>query len=466
MISASSFQGKSVAVFGLARSGRLAAEALAAAGANVRAWDDRAERREELGGRAIHMVDLARDPWPPTDALVLSPGVPLTHPEPHAVVQRALEAGAEIIGDIEVFLRNRPASKLVGITGTNGKSTTTALIAHILERAGVAAAMGGNIGRPVLDLPALPADGVYVLEVSSYQIDLTPSWRADVAVLLNITPDHLDRHGGMANYIAIKKRIFGGQTSEDVAIVGIDDEATAAIADELSHRPAGRVVRIAVGREVAGGVYALDGHLIDGRGDPATTIVALKALERLAGAHNWQNAAAAAAACLALGLDRAAVADGLESFPGLAHRMELAGELAGVRFVNDSKATNADAAARALSSYDEIYWIAGGQAKEGGISSLLARLANVRRAYLIGEAAGDFAAALGGRVPVAESGTIDRAVAEAYRDAAEAVAAGRAARPVVLLSPACASFDQFSDFEARGEAFKAAVAALGAGGGA
>jgi UDP-N-acetylmuramoylalanine--D-glutamate ligase len=452
MIPVPQYANRTVAVFGLARSGLSAARALRAGGARVEAWDDSPARR--AAAAEFDLTDPMQTDWRRVAALVLSPGVPLTHPAPHPVVQQAKQAGVPVIGDVELFAGAALPARRVGITGTNGKSTTTALIGHVLRAGGRSVAVGGNIGMPVLDLEALGADGIYALEMSSYQIDLAPSLICDVAVLLNITPDHLDRHGTMAGYVAVKRRIFAGQSGHQTAVIGVDDEHCAGIYREL--RAAGRqkIVPIAIGRRIEDGISVIEGRLYEGT--TAEPAVDLRDCAALLGAHNWQNAAAAFAVGRALGLSRAEIATGMQSFPGLAHRMERVAEVGGVRFINDSKATNADAAAKALACYAAIYWIAGGKPKEGGIESLDAFHPRIRHAYLIGEAAPLFAATLAGKVDTTIAGTLDRAVQAAY------AAARREGMPgaVVLLSPACASFDQFIDFEARGEAFKRHVAAL------
>ncbi|HYM30558.1 MAG TPA: UDP-N-acetylmuramoyl-L-alanine--D-glutamate ligase [Candidatus Cybelea sp.] len=452
MIPVPQFKNRTVAVFGLARSGLAAIKALAAGGARVRAWDDAAMRRETV--RGAELVDLAKADWRGTAALVLSPGVPLTHPKPHPVVTSAKSARVPVIGDVELFAGAGLQAKRIGITGTNGKSTTTALVGHLLRVAGRTVEVGGNIGRPILDLAPLGPDGAYVIEMSSYQIDLAPSLVCDVAVLLNITPDHLDRHGSMAGYVAVKRRIFAGQHENQTAVIGVDDADCARIYDALRLEGRRKVVPIAIGRHIANGICVVDGQLReDGEAEP---VIDLARCAGLPGAHNWQNAAAAFAVARALGVARADIVRGLTSFPGLAHRMERVGTRHGVLFVNDSKATNADAAAKALACYDAIYWIAGGKAKEGGIAALEAFYPRIRHAYLIGEAAEDFARTLKGKVAADKVGTLDRAVAAAHAQAL----ADRMPNAVVLLSPACASFDQFTDFEARGEAFRALVAAL------
>ena len=448
------YRDRTVGVFGLGASGVSAARALDAGGAQVLAWDDVEARREAAASAARLRLD-PPDAWRDFSALVLSPGVPLTHAEPHPVVRLARRHGAEVIGDVELFARARPGSRVISITGTNGKSTTTALIGHLLAGAGLPAATGANLGRPVLDLESLADDGVYVLELSSYQIDLTHSLRPAVAVLLNLSPDHLDRHGDMAGYIAAKRRLFEMAERDAILVVGVDDDDCRGIAEAML--AAGRgVVPIAVGRSLDFGFYVVDGVIHRAGEQGRDEIASLAGIESLRGSHNWQNAAAAVAAAMSLGLDKETIQRGLRSFPGLAHRMQRLAEVDGVGFVNDSKATNADAAARALAAYDDIYWIAGGLPKAGGIASLAGYFPRIARAYLIGTAAPEFARTLEGRVPFEISGDLVTAVRSAYRDASAAEGAGR----VVLLSPACASFDQFANFEARGEAFARLVREL------
>jgi UDP-N-acetylmuramoylalanine--D-glutamate ligase len=447
MIPITAFRGRSVAVVGLARSGMAAARALAAGGARVAAWDDAEQRRRAA---PFPMVDPMTADLGDLAALVLSPGIPLTHPAPHPVVRRAQEAHVEVIGDVELLFRQRLGAAVVGITGTNGKSTTTALIGHMLASAGRPAQVGGNIGAAVLDLDPLSAGGTYVIELSSFQIDLTPSLACDVAVLLNLTPDHLDRHGDMQGYVAVKRRIF--DHAGGTAVIGVDDEYGRRIAADLTARGGRRVVPISVERPLDRGIAVLGGRVsIDGRPAPAIDLTRAAAL---IGTHNHQNAAAAIAVGLALGLGLDAIAEGLATFPGLAHRLERIATVNGVAYINDSKATNADAAGKALAAFDGIYWIAGGKPKAGGIAPLADLFPRIRKAFLIGEAAEGFARTLEGKVPFEIAGTLDRAV-----DAAGAAAERAGGRPVVLLSPACASYDQFKDFEARGEAFRALVLA-------
>jgi UDP-N-acetylmuramoylalanine--D-glutamate ligase len=455
MIVVDSFAGRKVAVLGLARTGRAAARSLAAGGAEVLAWDDNQSVREAVGGE-IPLVDLAGADWSGIPLLVLSPGIPHDHPEPHPAVARAGAAGVEIIGDIELLGRAQPAAGYVGITGTNGKSTTTALIGHILAAAGQRVEVGGNLGAAALSLAPLGCDGTYVIEASSFQLELITTLAFDVAILLNITPDHLERHGGMDGYIAAKRRIFAHRRADAVAIVGIDDSLSRDIADELRRTGPARVVPIAVGSPAPGGVYVEDGRLIDATGAEPATVLDLAAAERLPGAHNWQNAAAAYAAARSLGLPGEAAAAAIRTFPGLAHRQELVDTIDGVRFINDSKATNADAAEKALACYQAVYWIAGGLPKEGGITTLAPHFGRLRHAYLIGTATEEFAATLGSSVPFTRSGDLASAVAAAAAQARRDGVDGA----VVLLSPACASYDQFAHFEARGDAFRALVAGL------
>lgn len=455
MIAASTAKGRRVALFGLGGSGLATARALHAAGADLICHDDNPQKVEEARAEGIPTGDLRETDFSKVGELVLSPGVPLTHPAPHWTVALARKHNVPVIGDIELFCRERrakaPDNPFIAITGTNGKSTTTALIAHVFANAGRDVQMGGNIGRAVLSLDEPGPGKVYVVECSSYQIDLTPSIDPDAGILLNLAPDHLDRHGTMENYAAIKARLVAAAGH---AIIGNDDVHCTAIADALE-RQGRRVSRIASGKRLAEGVHARAGQLIEATRGEERVLFELAHAPALAGEHNAQNAAAAWLACREGGLDDGEIAAGLASFPGLAHRMERVGHLGGVLFINDSKATNADAAARALASFDAIHWIAGGLAKEGGIDSLKPYFAKVRKAYLVGEAAPEFAATIGASAPFEISGTIAQAVASAAADAS------RSDEGVVLLSPACASFDQFANFEKRGDAFREAVRALG-----
>ncbi|CAA2136302.1 UDP-N-acetylmuramoyl-L-alanine--D-glutamate ligase [Methylobacterium bullatum] len=450
MTPATTFAGRTVALFGLGGSGLATAVSLQAGGARVVAWDDSPESRARARERGIGVADLRSADWSGFSALILAPGVPLTHPAPHWTVDLAKAAGIEIVGDVELFCRERakiaPNSPFIAITGTNGKSTTTALIAHILRDAGLDVQMGGNIGTAILSLEP-PAPGRYhVIELSSFQIDLTPSLNPSVGVLLNITPDHLDRHGTMENYAAIKERLIRGSA---LAVVGVDDEPSRAIADR--HR--GPLVRIGVARQDVDGLTVRDG-IVAGRSGEA--IADVSGIGSLRGAHNWQNAAVAIAVAQALAVTDGQIASALVSFPGLPHRMEEVGRRGRVLFVNDSKATNADSTEKALTAFRDIHWILGGKPKEGGIDLLAPLFDRVAHAYLIGAASDAFAATLEGRVPYTRCGTLDVAT----KQAAESAARSEASEPVVLLSPACASYDQFKSFEDRGDQFRALVRGL------
>jgi len=458
MIPVTIYAGRDVAVVGAGLSGLATARALEAGGAHVAVWDDKEGARDEAAAAGLTVADLTTADFSRFAALVLAPGVPLTHPEPHWSVRRARASGIEVVGDVELFFRERAGqqagAKVVVVTGTNGKSTTAALTAHLLSAAGKRVALGGNIGKAVLDLDPF-ADGLtYVLELSSFQIDLTPSLAPDAAALLNITPDHLDRHGTLADYARIKAQVFAQLGADATAVIGVDDEPCRAIAETL-HGPYA-VKRIAVGHAVQSGVWAEDSVLVEMEGGQEVARADLAGIGALRGAHNWQNAAAAYALARSQGLDSAAIQEGLKSFAGLAHRMEQVARRGKVLFVNDSKATNADAAGKALASFGDIYWIIGGRAKEGGLSGLEPFFPRIVRAYLIGEAADDFARQLGQRVDHIVCGTLDRAVAQAAADANRS----GAAEPVVLLSPACASYDQFANFAKRGDAFRDIVLRL------
>ncbi len=455
MIPVTTFAGKTVAVFGLGGSGLATCHALIAGGANVIAFDDDARKVEEAKAANVTTADLRSIDWSTIAALILTPGVPLTHPQPHWSAKLANDAGVEIIGDVELFCRERrahaPDAPFVAITGTNGKSTTTALIAHILREAGRDVQMGGNIGVPVLQLEPPTNARHYVIECSSYQIDLAPSIDPTIGIMLNVTPDHIDRHGTIENYAAVKSRILGRAKTR---IVGVDDDFGRGMARGLAAMQK-FVVPISIKQIVPHGYVGGEKNIYRTGASEAEDIADLAGIGSLRGSHNMQNAVAAFAACSALGVDDKTIQAALRTFPGLAHRMEEIGKKGAVLFINDSKATNADSAAKALASFDNIYWIAGGKQKEGGIESLTEFFPRIAKAYLIGEAAQDFAATLNGHVPYEISGTLDAAVVQAARDAA---ASGKPA--VVLLSPACASFDQFRNFEERGEHFRKLVQTL------
>jgi len=459
MIPVTTFAGRKVAVFGLGGSGLASASSLLAGGADVVAGDDNTDHVAKAASGGIPTADLHTIDWSKFAALVLAPGVPLTHPKPHWVVDLARAANVPVIGDIELFCRERrahaPEAPVVAITGTNGKSTTTALIAHLLQSAGRDAQVGGNIGTAVLSL-APPRDGrAYVLECSSYQIDLAPTLDPTVGVLINLSADHLDRHGTIDHYAAVKERLVAGVAPHGTAVIGVDDEWCRAAAVRVE-RGGVRVVRISAQHALPNGIYVQGEQLIQSDAGNARPIALLHGIGSLRGRHNAQNAACAAAAALALGLDARAIQAGLWSFPGLAHRMEELGRNGDVLFVNDSKATNADSTAQALACFENIFWILGGKSKTGGITSLAHFFPRIRKAFLIGEASDEFAATLEGKVPYEKVGTLERATDAAAR----AAEASRLEDAVVLLSPACASFDQYRNFEVRGDAFRALVKAI------
>jgi UDP-N-acetylmuramoylalanine--D-glutamate ligase len=464
MIPVRGVDGKVVAVLGLGRSGLAAARALQAGGAEVLLWDDGAAAREKAEAEGFTCTDLLRrGGLDRATLLVTSPGIAHLYPAPHPIIAKALELGVPVDNDIGLFFRSYAteawddfdtAPKVVCITGSNGKSTTTALIHHILTEAGRPCQMGGNIGVGVLDLDPAVNEEVVVLELSSYQTELARSLTPDVAVFTNLSPDHMDRHNGMGGYFAAKRRLFS-EGGPDRAVIGVDEAEGRFMAGQMAEGPGDdRVIRISSGQKLEGfawAVFARKGFLAEWRRGKQVASVDLRAMPGLPGAHNHQNACAAWAACRALGLSPRVIEAGLASFGGLAHRSQLVGERGGVRFVNDSKATNVDSAAQALRAYPAIRWILGGQGKDGGIAALAPDWGGVRKAYLIGASAAEFAAQLGD-LPHEICGDMATAVARA---AAEAEAG-----EVVLLSPAAASFDQYPNFEKRGEDFTAQVKAV------
>jgi len=459
LIPITTFVGKKVAIFGLGGSGLASASALLAGGADVVGWDDNVDAVAKATSAGVPTADLRQLDWSRISALVLAPGVPLTHPAPHWPVGLARAAAVEVIGDIELFCRERrrqaPRAPFVAITGTNGKSTTTALVAHLLRCGGHETQVGGNIGTAILSLQPPRIGRAHVIEVSSYQIDLAPTLDPSIGILLNISEDHLDRHGTIREYAAVKERLVAGVPADGTAIVGVDDNWCAAAADRIEHAGK-RVVRVSVRRPLPDGLYVQGETIVRAAGASGRPIAHVGGIGSLRGAHNAQNAACAVAAALALSIPSNRIQQGLVSFPGLAHRMEQVGRTGGVLFVNDSKATNADSAAQALACFSTIFWIVGGKPKTGGLESLAGFFPRIRKAYLIGEAAAEFARQLDGRVAYVVAGTLERAVDLAARDAQ----ACEAQEPVVLLSPACASFDQYRNFEVRGDRFRALVQAL------
>ncbi len=459
MIPITAFAGKRLALFGLGSSGLASASALLAGGADVIAWDDNEEAVLKAHSAGVPTADLRPLDWSKISALVLAPGVPLTHPAPHWSVGLARAAAVEVIGDVELFCRERrsvaPDAPFVAITGTNGKSTTTALLAHMVRDSGREAETGGNIGTAILSLLPPQRGRVHVVEVSSYQIDLAPTLDPSIGILLNVSEDHLDRHGTLANYAAVKERVITGVPREGTAIVGVDDNPCAAAADRAERRGQS-ILRVSVRRPLPDGLYIEAETIMQAAGGSARPIARIGGIGSLRGVHNAQNAACATGAAMALGLSAREIERGLQTFPGLVHRMEQVGRIGPVLFVNDSKATNADSAAQALACFSDVFWIAGGRAKTGGIASLAGFFPRIRKAYLIGEAAAGFAAELECKVDYVISGTLEQAVNDAARDAT----ASSGGEPVVLLSPACASFDQYRNFEIRGDKFRELVRAL------
>jgi UDP-N-acetylmuramoylalanine--D-glutamate ligase len=453
MIALPTYSGET-AIFGLGRSGLAALATLVAAGNQVVAWDDAEAPRAKAAELGADIRDLTQN-FGAAERLIVSPGVPLTHPEPHQVIVAARAAGAEILGDMDLFAdalahgELRDAVTLIGITGTNGKSTTTALVAHMLQAGGHKTYQGGNIGTPVLDLP-LEQGAAYVLELSSYQLDLNRRFGVDIGVWLNLTPDHLDRHGDMAGYAAAKTQMFAQGKAAQARIICIDDAHGRALADDLAQDG---LPLVTLGAQNADLIYLTNAFQAAGEN------LSLVACPALPGAHNAQNAAAAFAVGQAMGLPQDDILSAFQSFGGMPHRLQMIADYEAIKFVNDSKATNIEATRHALAAFDNIYWIAGGRAKlnadgQIGLDMLHPYFGNVRGAYLIGEAAQAFGSVLSENMPITMSGTLDQAVA----DAALQAKSDHLDAPVVLLSPACASFDQYDDFEARGDAFAAATA--------
>ncbi|QHQ34047.1 UDP-N-acetylmuramoyl-L-alanine--D-glutamate ligase [Algicella marina] len=461
MIPVRGYEGHRVAVLGLGRSGLVAARALRAGGAEVVAWDDNPEARAAAEAEGFTPVDLSRDAaWEDVRTLILSPGIPALYPAPNPIVEKAWTHGAVVDNDIGLFFRSyatedwglmdRPP-RVICVTGSNGKSTTTALIHHCLKAIGMPAQMAGNIGRGVLDLEPGVDGEVVVLELSSYQTEVARALAPDIAIFMNLTPDHLDRHGGMGGYFAAKRRLFA-EGGPERAIIGVDEAEGRYLAAEMRQEAEGGdpVIRISSAQKLVGGwnVFARKGFLSEWRKGRQVASIDLREMAGLPGAHNHQNACAAYAALRSLGVAPKKIEVALASYPGLPHRCQLIGEKGGVRFVNDSKATNADAAEKALLAFPRVRWILGGRAKDGGIAALAPLFDRVAKAYLIGEAAESFGATLG-TVPQETCGDMATAVSRAAAEAEPG--------EVVLLAPAAASFDQYSSFETRGDDFVAAV---------
>ncbi len=464
MIPVRGYEGRRVAVLGLGRSGLATARALVAGGAEPLLWDDSPEARARAEAEGFVLTDLTRDrAWEGVSLLVTSPGIPHLYPRPNPVIARAWDAGVPVDNDIGLFFRSfgsrawedfDVAPRVIAVTGSNGKSTTSALIHHVFRESGTPAQLAGNIGRGVLDIDPATDGMVVVLELSSYQTDLARALTPDVAVFTNLSPDHLDRHAGMGGYFAAKRRLFA-EGGPDRAVIGVDEDEGRYLANQLSEAPEDdRVIRISAGQKLDGpgwSVFARKGFLSEWRKGRQIASIDLREVKGLPGAHNHQNACAAYAAARALGLPPKGIEAALHSFQGLPHRSQRLGERGGVVFVNDSKATNVDSAARALQAFPRIRWIAGGLGKDGGIEALRPHLGSVVKAYLIGHSARDFALQLGD-TPHEICETMERAVARAAEEAQPG--------ETVLLAPAAASFDQYPNFEKRGEHFAALVAGL------
>lgn len=454
---------KPVLIVGLGKSGLPVFEACRAAGIATILWDDNEAGRKAANDKGARVEDPATLDFATLSLLCLSPGIPLTHPKPHPAVVKAQAAGLEVLGDIELFHRAKPKARTIGITGTNGKSTTTALIGHILKEAKIPSAVGGNIGEAVLTLPDLGDDGIYVIEMSSYQTDLSTTFAPQISLLVNLSPDHLDRHGSMEGYIAAKERMFRGPGT---AIISLDDEGSAGVYERLKKQAKRKLVGISCERPLMHGVFVSEeGVLFDGK----TKIMNLHTCKSLKGKHNWQNAAMAYTACREAGLEAEAMTKGLQSFPGLIHRQNFVAAINGVAYINDSKATNDQAAAMALRTFSPIYWIAGGKPKDGGYADCEKYLHHVRHAFLIGQAEEEMANWLTEKEkPFTRCGTLDKAVEAAHEMAQADIIQKSAAKkddetrenPVVLLAPACASLDQFKSFEQRGDVFVELVGKL------
>lgn len=466
MIPVKGFEGRKVAVLGLGRSGLSAARALGAGGAQALAWDDSPEARAKAEAEGLTLADLTREGvWRDVAALIVSPGIPHLYPAPNRVIAGAMAAGVPVDNDIGLFFRSLGGAewdrfdtvpRVVAVTGSNGKSTTSALIHHILTVAGRPSQLAGNIGRGVLDLDPPGDGGVVVLELSSYQTELARALTPDVAVFTNLSPDHLDRHGGMGGYFAAKRRLFA-EGGPDRAVIGVDEAEGRFLAGQLAEAPEDdRVIRVSVKAKLDGfgwSVFARKGFLSEYRKGRQVDAIDLRGIRGLPGAHNHQNACAAYAAARALGLAPKMIAQAFESFEGLPHRSQVVGERDGVLFVNDSKATNVDSAAQALMAFERIRWIVGGQMKDGGLSPLRPHLGRVAKAYVIGRQA---------RETALEIAEIPHEVCETMAVAVAKAAAEAERGEVVLLAPAGASFDQYDNFEKRGEDFMAEVArALG-----
>lgn len=459
MIQLPNVQNKYFAVFGLGETGLTSCAALTESGASVCAWDDREDARQAAAKLGVKITDLTTEDLTAFEAMIVAPGIPLYGPKTPLLIKQAKTAGLELISDMELFARGVAATPIkdrpiiIAITGTNGKSTTASLIAHILHEAGRDTQLGGNIGKGVLSLDPVYARAHYVFELSSYQLEITPSLQADIAILLNISADHLDRHGSMENYVSAKNQIFANQTAENTRIIGIDDKYCRQLCSQyMAEQNGPHILPISVHSFGSRGIHAL-GSQIHVADDQGGMIHDLKNHLHLKGAHNAQNVCAAVGACLNAGLDRFEISKGIESFNGLPHRLQTIALVGGLAFVNDSKATNTPATEHALGAFENIYWIAGGQAKGDDLTPLLQHTSSIQHAYFIGEAAPGFENFFAGHFPISTPAHIAEAVRQAWEDAQR----GGHTKAAILLSPACASFDQFRNFEQRGDHFVDAV---------
>lgn len=466
-------KGKKYGVFGLGKTGLATCRALTDSGAEAFCWDEVRGARQQTEGTKFEASHPKEWPWAELAAVVVSPGVPLTHPKPHVIVRKARQENVPVTGDLDLFAAGLEAiagegPRVIAVTGSNGKSTTTALIGHLLKEAGRKVYVGGNIGDPILELPAPSADATYVLELSSYQLDLATQFRPNTSVFLNISEDHLDRHGSMENYIAAKRKIFQYQDDGDTAVIGIDDDYSQVVCASLSEQSKKpTILQVSSSGALGSGVFALDDRLYYRLGEKVGEVGDLTSAASLSGPHNAQNAAAALAVAIVEGLSPPVVAKSLERFRGLPHRSEVVAVKNDVHFINDSKATNVAATAASLKSYDSVYWIAGGVAKdssehgEGGMASLVPCMSRVAHAYFYGEAADHFEQALGSAVTVTRCKDLTEAVAKATADALanDLVSSDGPQKTAVLLAPAAASFDQFKNFEERGTLFRTEVLA-------
>ncbi|MBR1544503.1 MAG: UDP-N-acetylmuramoyl-L-alanine--D-glutamate ligase [Alphaproteobacteria bacterium] len=450
---------KTVAILGLGKTGMAVARELKIRGVHVIGWDDKEELRKEASKIKVVIQDLKTVDFSTVDLLIISPGIPHTYPEPHPVAKMAKEHGVRIISDVELFVSSYKDAHYIGVTGTNGKSTTTALIYRILKENEIPCAIGGNFGIPVFDLPILGSDGYYVLEMSSYQIELSPSIDFDISILLNITPDHLSRHNGMAGYVSVKKQIFNRSSGKSgVNIVAVDDSYTKKIFTELNNeQPKSKNIPVSISKKIDGGYYVTsNGILIDNSKGEKKEIFDLKELSNLRGKHNWQNIVSAFVAVKKVGLSTSKIIASIKSFKTLEHRVENVGTFAGIQFIDDSKATNAESVKYAIDSLTDIYWIIGGRQKEGGIDILKPQLGDgkIKRVFVIGECEKVFYNDTKNVLPSYRCHKLPKAVYKAFKLALKDLKKGKVKNPIILLSPATASFDQYKSFEERGDHFK------------